>query len=275
MFFTRLASSVVLLILTIAVNIIGGPVLVCELAVISLIGLYEFNRAVGVRTKEKGVNLLEAVMILGTIVFYVTGYLVYDNLERYLLLIIVIVFVLLMAVYVFTFPKYEASQVIHGFFGFIYVPVMLSFIYFTRRLLYGEYTVWLIFIGSWICDTCAYCTGMLFGKHKLAPVLSPKKSVEGSVGGVIGAAAVAALFVYFLVVRMTPSPEIIGTFIIIAAVGAVVSQVGDLAASAIKRNHNIKDYGNLIPGHGGILDRFDSVIFTAPMIYFLVVIFIH
>lgn len=275
MFFTRLMSSVILLALTIAANLLGGPLLAVQLFIISMIGLFEFNRAVGVRTKEKRCNSLEAVAYLGTIALYITAFFATSNTERYMLLVLAAVFVLLMAVYVFAFPKYEASQIMNAFFGFLYVPVMLSFIYLTRCLTYGEYTIWLIFIGSWMCDTCAYCTGMLLGKHRLAPVLSPKKSIEGSVGGIVGAAIVAALFAYFIVEAATPNQAVTWVFVVIGAVGAMVSQVGDLAASAIKRNHNLKDYGKLIPGHGGILDRYDSVIFTAPMIYFLVVIFVH
>ena len=131
----------------------------------------------------------------------------------------------------------------------------------------GKYLVWLIVLSSWGCDTCAYAVGMLIGKHKLAPVLSPKKSIEGAIGGVVGAALIG--YIYGMFFWLDP-PECA----LLCAVGAVVSQVGDLAASAIKRNHNIKDYGHLIPGHGGILDRFDSVIFTAPIIYILAVIFL-
>ena len=148
------------------------------------------------------------------------------------------------------------------FFGVIYVAVMLSFIYLTRNLPDGKFLVWLIFLCSWGCDTCAYCVGMLIGKHKMAPVLSPKKSVEGAVGGVLGA---ALLGVAYAAATKGPLME----YAVICAVGALISMVGDLAASAIKRNQEIKDYGTLIPGHGGILDRFDSVIFTAPVIYFL------
>ena len=144
-----------------------------------------------------------------------------------------------MAVLVFAYPKYNTQQILAGFFGVFYVAVMLSYIYQTRILPGGIFTVWLVFVCSWGCDTCAYCVGMLIGKHKMAPILSPKKSVEGGIGGIVGAA------------------------------GGAISQIGDLAASAIKRYHNIKDYGKLIPGHGGILDRFDSVIFTAPIIYYL------
>ena len=108
---------------------------------------------------------------------------------------------------------------------------------------------------------------MLIGKHKMAPVLSPKKSIEGAVGGVAGATLLGVAYA-----AATQGPMV--QYAVICAVGALISMVGDLAASAIKRNQGIKDYGKLIPGHGGILDRFDSVIFTAPVIYFLSLIMI-
>ena len=149
-----------------------------------------------------------------------------------------------------------------------YVPVMLSFLYQTRSMHDGVYLVWLIFLSSWGCDTCAYCVGMLLGKHKLAPVLSPKKSIEGAVGGVAGAALLGAGYALLYGDKMLEVVSPVVTCAAACAIAAVISQVGDLAASAIKRNHNVKDYGHLIPGHGGVLDRFDSMIFTAPAIYF-------
>ena len=133
----------------------------------------------------------------------------------------------------------------------------------------GLYIVWLILISSWGCDTCAYCVGILIGKHKMSPVLSPKKSVEGAVGGVLGAAALGALYGWMVMDRLKEEQRLILFFALICGVGALISMVGDLAASAIKRNADIKDYGKLIPGHGGVMDRFDSVIFTAPVIYFM------
>ena len=135
--------------------------------------------------------------------------------------------------------------------------------------------VWLIFISSWICDTCAYLAGMAFGKHKLAPVLSPKKSVEGAIGGVVGSAAVGALFGWLFLDKLFVGQNMVWVIALICGVGAVISQVGDLAASGIKRNHEIKDYGKLIPGHGGIMDRVDSVLFTAPIIYYLAILLIQ
>ncbi len=173
-----------------------------------------------------------------------------------------------MAVMVFSYPAYHADQLFAVFFGVFYVTVMLSYIYQIRMLPGGAFTVWLVFICSWGCDTCAYCVGMLIGKHKMAPKLSPKKSVEGGVGGIAGAALIGILYALAINHWGHAGAEVF-SFAVIGAAGGAISQIGDLGASAIKRNYGIKDYGKLIPGHGGILDRFDSVIFTAPIIYYL------
>ena len=160
-----------------------------------------------------------------------------------------------------------------AYFSLIYAPVTLSFVYLARHYEGGIYLVWVIFISSWVSDTFAYLVGVMLGKHKLAPVLSPKKSIEGSVGGIVGAVLIGAVYGSFL--NSAFGVQYMGGILaFIGGVGSVISQVGDLAASAIKRNHNIKDYGKLIPGHGGIMDRFDSVIFTAPIIYLLIVLFL-
>ena len=111
--------------------------------------------------------------------------------------------------------------------------------------------------------------GVLIAKHKMAPVLSPKKSWEGAVGGVVGAALLTLIYCFVFQGSMGSTNRDIIMLCMICAIGAIISMIGDLTASAIKRNYDIKDYGKLIPGHGGILDRFDSVIFTAPIIYYL------
>jgi phosphatidate cytidylyltransferase len=180
--------------------------------------------------------------------------------------VLILLMIAVMSVYVFTYPKYQTTQVTGTFFGVIYVSVMLSSIYELRQMTDGIWLVWLIFIASWGCDTCAYCAGMLFGRHKMSPRLSPKKSIEGAVGGVIGAMLIAMIYGAAIAGRLTEFASPMLWFAVICAVGALISMVGDLAASAIKRNCGIKDYGKLIPGHGGILDRFDSVIFIAPVI---------
>ena len=182
------------------------------------------------------------------------------------------ILILMMSVYVFAYPRYRTEEITGAFFGVVYVSVMLSCIYELRLIEDGVFLVWLIFISSWGCDTCAYCIGMLFGKHKMSPKLSPKKSVEGAVGGVAGAVLIGVLYGLAVGSRIKAEEGHLLPFAIICGAGALISMIGDLAASAVKRNHEIKDYGNLIPGHGGILDRFDSVIFIAPVIYYLAVI---
>lgn len=266
MFSTRLISSVLLVILALTTILLGGNLLFVVLFLVSLIGLFEFYRATGVHKKEIQVNALEIAGFASLTGYYI---LLYLNLHKYFLFFNMLVLMIIMIIYVISFPKYHFNQIAFTYFGILYVGVMLSCIYLTRNLPFGIYSVWFIFICSWISDTCAYCVGVLFGKHKMSPVLSPKKSIEGAIGGVAGAAIVAgiyALFVRRYFIRIN-NPVMICMFI--GAVGSIISQIGDLAASAIKRDYAIKDYGKLIPGHGGILDRFDSVIFTAPIIYFL------
>lgn len=260
MFKTRLLSGIVLVIVLIATVGYGGNVLFAVLGIISLIGLSELYKVVDVHNK-----LLGMAGYLATVVYY--GMLFAGKMEAMTMLTILFL-ILVMAVYVFSFPKFRSEQVMTVFFGFFYVAVMLSYVYQTRELPDGMIVVWLIFLSSWGCDTCAYCVGMLIGKHKMAPRLSPKKSVEGGIGGILGAALLGALFALAMNQWAGAEASVLH-YALICAVGGMISQVGDLAASAIKRNHDIKDYGKLIPGHGGILDRFDSVIFTAPVIYYL------
>ena len=257
MFKTRLISGIFLVIAALLTIISGGYVLFVTLLCVSLLGIQELYKAMEVH--KDGIGLLEMAGYLGAVLYYASLLL---DFERYGMMAVLLGLVLLMFVYVFTYPKYEADQVMSAFFGIVYVAVMLSFIFLTRNLEGGKFIVWLIFLCSWGCDTCAYCVGMLIGKHKMAPVLSPKKSIEGAVGGVVGAAALGAIYA-----AVTHGPGV--EYAVICAVGALISMVGDLAASAIKRNRGINDYGKLIPGHGGILDRFDSVIFTSPIIFYL------
>ena len=257
MFKTRLISGILLVIAALLTIISGGYVLFFTLLCISLIGMQELYKAMGIH--EDRTRLLEIVGYLGAVLYYISLLL---GFESYGLMAVLVSLILVMFVYVFTYPKYHANQVMAAFFGVVYVAVMLSFILMTRNLPDGKFIVWLIFLCSGGCDTCAYCVGMLIGKHKMAPVLSPKKSVEGGVGGVVGAALLGVIYA-----AATQGPMV--EYAVICGIGALISMVGDLAASAIKRNQGIKDYGKLIPGHGGILDRFDSVIFTAPVIYYL------
>ena len=301
MFWIRLRSSVILVIAALFLLLMGGWVLAAGLFVLSLVAFWELMRAASAGGQEQspakeqtagkgkaseqgksveGTSLgrgrfgsLMWIGLIGTAAWYAA--LLLGAQPVYWFGVLGLVFLGMMAAYVITFPALQAGQVMTAFFSFFYGPVLFSFIWLTRELPGGVYMVWLIFISSWICDTCAYLSGMALGKHKLTPVLSPKKSVEGAVGGVLGSALVGALFGYVLLNRSFAGQNMTSLSALICGAGAVISQIGDLSASGIKRNHGIKDYGKLIPGHGGVMDRFDSVLFTAPIIYYLAILLIR
>jgi len=270
---TRVISGIVLVILALAIILTGGYFLAAVLLFLAFTAFRELTKACKLSDADGQMNGLEIIGYVGIAAYYLL--VVFAEQKMYLLLALIVILVAYMFLYVFTFPKYRAEQIMCSFFCVAYAPVMLSFIYLVRDMEYGVYLVWMIFISSWVCDTCAYFSGVLLGKHKLAPILSPKKSIEGAVGGILGSMIVGALYAHFIVEAVISEQTVLWILVLISGVGAVVSQVGDLAASAIKRNHDIKDYGKLIPGHGGVMDRFDSVIFTAPMIYFLAFLLIH
>ena len=273
----RTISAVVIVIAALASILPGGIILAAVLYIISIIGFLELTKACGVRAKDASgqygkMNGLEMMGCAVITCYYLVTYFFWDKDIPWSVMVIIMALIAMMFIYVFGFPKFNADQVMNAYFSLIYAPVMLSFVFLTRQLEHGIYLVWMIFISSWISDTFAYLTGVLFGKHKLAPVLSPKKSIEGSVGGIVGAALFGAAFGLYMDSAVGQENFVV-LLAIVGGVGSVISQVGDLAASAIKRNHEIKDYGKLIPGHGGIMDRFDSVIFTAPITYFLILLF--
>ncbi|MCR5235870.1 MAG: phosphatidate cytidylyltransferase [Lachnospiraceae bacterium] len=267
----RALSAVVLVAVLGTALFFGGYYLWALMLCASLVGFFEFARAMREPESRSSMkpDVLEILGYAGILILYVI--IPAAGSERclsFMFYSLILLLIALMIVYVLQFPRFPTSKMMQIYFGVIYVGVMLAFVYLTRMEPEGMKLVWLIFIASWICDTCAYLTGMLIGKHKLTPKLSPKKSVEGAVGGVIGSALVGLL--YGVLINLNEAAWVPA---VICGVGAVISQFGDLTASAIKRNHDIKDYGNLIPGHGGILDRFDSVIITAPIVYILSQVF--
>ena len=157
--------------------------------------------------------------------------------------------------------------------GFIYAGILFSTVYLVNSKANGMYLVWLIFISSWLSDTAAYYSGRFLGKHKLCPEVSPKKTVEGSIGGLLGATIFCGIF--GLIVNKYIYIMPIYHYFIIGALCGIFGQFGDLVASSVKRYVGIKDYSNLIPGHGGILDRFDSIIFSATVIFYYLTFIIN
>ena len=156
----------------------------------------------------------------------------------------------------------------HGF-----LTIFITTFFGSLIRLYNEFGVQfvlIVFVCAWMTDTAAYFTGCACGKHKLIPKVSPKKTVEGAVGGVIAAVLSCVLYLFIL---KKAGFDIRGlnylSIVVIGCVASIFSQIGDLVASAIKRDCDVKDFGNLLPGHGGLLDRFDSVMYIAPLVFYM------
>lgn len=164
------------------------------------------------------------------------------------------------------------SAVLSGLFAGILVPVCMSALVSLRIMERGGYLVIMAFVVTAVSDTGGYFGGMLFGKHKGVVKASPNKSLEGFIGSFV--LGIAGILLFGLIMDKAAGISVqYGRLVLYAALGNVTTQIGDLAFSVVKRQYGIKDYGNLIPGHGGVLDRFDSIIFTAPLIYLLVTYF--
>lgn len=266
----RLIYGVLGVILAIAV-ITLCPVYIIGICVgmISLIALGEFYNVTGLLEKKSPAIILgfifcalsTAVVILKS--FAATEYLIYS--------IVAFVF-LLMVCMVLCHNKCSFSDASVTFLGTVYITVFFLHILLVRQLEYGKILIWILFISAWSTDTFAYFCGKAMGKHKLCPAISPKKTVEGAIGGVIGCLILVCLYV-FVIGRINNLNVNYLSTAILAVLSSAFSQLGDLAASCIKREHNVKDYGNLIPGHGGILDRFDSTLLIAPLVYYLLATF--
>ena len=259
MFIQRLISGIFLVIVAVITITLGGNILLATVGILSLIGQFELYRVLKL---EKS-----ALAMVGYIATIAYELLLYLDKAEYFQVYMMLVLLFVMIVYVVTYPKYIFSEIAMIFLGLAYVTISLSCLYQVRCMEGGIYLVWIIFLAAWDSDTCAYCVGKLIGKHKLPSPLSPKKTIEGCTGGVVGAGLLAFLYAWILKDSISPYGYTPIHFVLMGLIGGFLSQIGDLAASAVKRNYEIKDYGNLIPGHGGVMDRFDSILFTAPLAF--------
>ena len=267
-FIKRFVSGILLLIASLYSLYYGELLLLFVNGFISLIGLFELYRAMGLSNSYFAyLNYLLSILYY-FLINKASGYTV--------IMLIIIALMTNLIYYVISYPKYKINEVVSAIFDniygkVIYHTVLFSFVYLVRQFpIYGKYYIWLMLISSWGCDTFAYCVGMLFGKNKLFKTLSPHKSVEGAIGGIVGAGLIGMVYGILVNKRLVALNISVPLCIFVCIVCSVISQLGDLVASAIKR-----DYGELIPGHGGILDRFDSIIFTAPAIYCIILIFYY
>ncbi len=259
---TRLISAIVALPIFIIPILIGGPLLYALIIGATALGLYEFDRAFGIRNP-----LIYSLQVMSSLILYLVMWI---GKPGFYFSAGVLLFIMLFIYYVIAYPRIKLDQVFYSLVGFYYVAVMLSHAILLRNLGHmGEIFIWLVFIISFGSDTFAYFVGRTLGKHKLARELSPKKTVEGAVGGLFGAAILSV--VYAAYVGSTSLHLEFYHYIgigLIGAIGSIFSQFGDISASAMKRVSGVKDFGKVMPGHGGLLDRIDSILFVAPLVYY-------
>ncbi len=236
---------------------IRGPwviVLALAFAVPSVIELSRAYRNAGYNPMTK-LGVAMTLLILSAYTFY--------DIHNFkiALISVFVMFFMVMAYHVFT--KHEAIDVMITIFSIIYIvfPIALM-VELSKR---PDNYMWLLFVLAISTDIFAYLVGKTFGKHKLLEAVSPKKTIEGAIGGVIGCVLSSFAFAYFFL----PKISYIDMFLL-AFIGSIASQVGDLTASKIKRYCGIKDFGDIIPGHGGALDRLDSILFTAMIVFIYV-----
>ncbi len=258
---TRIITGLILIPLLVWVLLSNVYIVSAAVTIVSLIGLYEFFKATGLKANK----CLPVVGFAAAILICLRTYI---PMPLYMPLFysgLILVFCIMLKCHKSASVN-EAGLLI---FSLIYIPFLLSTLIDIKGLQNGNLVLWFVFIGAFATDTFAYFTGVFLGKHKLCPEISPKKTIEGSIGGTVG--CIVLLILYGLLLENIFTMDI--NYIKLGILGLVistVSQIGDLTASIIKRKYNIKDYGSLFPGHGGILDRLDSVIATAPLVYIYV-----
>ncbi len=233
------------------------------LAFFSLAAVFELLRVIGMH-KHYAISIPAYVMAMALPVFTHDIFLDQDpRLQvNYMLVSVAVILgymLYIMAIAVFSKGKIRFSKVAEVFLSVTYVVISFTSLCLLRYIPYGNLCFFLVFVSAWGTDVGAYFVGSLIGKHKLIPEVSPKKSVEGSVGGIIFAAICFVIY-GFVVEQYTDYSANYVVLVIAALILSVISQIGDLIASLIKREYGIKDYGKILPGHGGIMDRFDSIL---------------
>ncbi len=255
-----IAALVALPLFFLAVYFTPEWVLPVALGLLAGLAAYEMLHNTGLLTSPA---LLAAAIVLSVLAVPITFYL-----DLPLVALIVPATVVIFVIALASHETITCFEIFGTFFAVVFIPMALGSIVRIRAMENGISLVILPFITAWITDTFAYFTGRAFGRHKLAPNISPKKTIEGAVGGVLGCIAVMLAYNYVAGSIWNVSFHL-PLLTVFAVLGSVISEIGDLAMSYIKRGFGIKDYGTIMPGHGGVLDRFDSVLFTAPLIELL------
>lgn len=252
----RTISGIILVLLALFMAIKGGIMLACFVFLLSIIGLREFYNAL----ENIEIKPIKTIGYISCLCFLLNS-LGFTQLNLIFMLYLLLTVLLITSIFK---KDMNIIDLATTFFGVFYIPFFMQHIIYLEGTIY----IWLIFIAAWGTDTFAYIFGNLFGKTKLHPELSPNKTIEGSIGGIFGT------FILTLIFSKHFSLIPLWKLLIFSIISSIMAQLGDLVASKIKRFTKIKDYGFIMPGHGGVLDRFDSILFTAPFVYYFVNYFI-
>ena len=264
----RIATGFIFMVVIISVLVLNNTIVdTVFVTLLSLCGIYEYNKCF----KAKDMHPIPFIGYIGCLAIPLIG----TSLDFNIKVSIGAIGIIIALIYMFTYiviKKLEVNivDIAITMFSIIFVPFMFSFIKLLLMLPLGRVYFLLAFGCSTATDTFAYEIGSKFGKHKLTPV-SPKKSVEGSVAGIVGTMGVCGIIALVTNTYFSTNFNII-LVVLMSAILSVIGQIGDLAASSIKRYCGVKDFGKIMPGHGGILDRFDSILFIAPLMYAIIYI---
>lgn len=229
--------------------IVGGLLLKAMILCITIFSLIEFSNAL----KYKKINVNKYLIIFFTIIYYVVGFKYIDTL----------VFMFFIFLLFYTLNKNNnIVDISLSFISIFYIVIPFSFIFILNEK--NNYLSWIVFLSAWSTDTMAYFIGKNFGKHKISQNISPNKTLEGFIAGVISCVLVISIYGFLFNDKLNIS---ILNLVFLSIFTGIVGQIGDLIASSIKRFVEIKDFGNLIPGHGGILDRFDSILMISIVVF--------
>lgn len=262
---TRIISAAVgLILLAVALSLYGTIYFTVIVDIISLIAVYELLKSTGI-LKHRAVSVIS---------FIYSAFIPFISINTVRDFFLPVTFCYVISLFLCLLIKHNElkfSKIATALFFSLFYPFA-----FTCLILIGKaspdfsaFYLLLVFSAAWISDTGAYFTGLALGKHKLCPEISPKKTVEGAIGGLVSA-IISYVVIGFIFKSIYPNIEVnFILLLIIAPLASILGMMGDLSASVIKREYNIKDYGNIMPGHGGVMDRFDSILFVLPFIYII------
>lgn len=268
----RVISAIICILLLLSILVVDNPLVDSIVVVlISLVAINEYNRAF----KQAGYHPISWIGYVGGISLFLMGGLIPGVDKMVVMRIAIPALIILLFIYaVLKNMKVTVIDVAISVFSLLYIPFLFSYVKLILSMPNGRFLIWFVIVGAFVSDTFAYLVGVKFGKHKLCPQISPKKSVEGSIAGII---AVVVSYIILTYIANTYFALNLNIWIMIIAglVASIAGQFGDLSASTIKRFCKIKDFGSIMPGHGGILDRCDSILFVAPIVYMFLKVYLH